>query len=68
MASIGLTDRGKKAAADLRTHGAGARLLRFLNNNGTSSIEEISEELNSSPSKVKRVAAMLYRKHYVERQ
>ncbi len=68
MASIGLTDKGKKAASDLRVHGPGARIIRFLANEGTSSIDEISEGLHISPNMVKRVAAMLYRKHYVERQ
>ncbi len=67
MASITLTDKGKRAASDLRVHGAGARVIRYLNNHGASSPHEIADGMSVSPQKALRLAAMLYKKGYVEK-
>jgi DNA-binding MarR family transcriptional regulator len=67
MVKIGLTDKGKQAVADTRIQGSGARVLRYLDNNGPSSPEEISSDMKTTPRMIVRLATSLYRRGYVEK-
>lgn len=62
-ATLTLTDKGKRAAAS--SFGSSSPLLKFLANNGPSTVADISDGLRAGPGRVRLVAKGLLRKGYL---
>jgi DNA-binding MarR family transcriptional regulator len=62
---IELTSAGKKRARNVTGRNREYDIMRTLDENGPSSIDELAEDLRASPMSVKRVASKLAEKGFV---
>lgn len=65
--TFGLTSLGKEKAEKFTSTNADSMILNHLNENGVSTISEISQDLRTSPQKVKMVVRSLMRRGYVRK-
>ena len=61
---IEITDKGKSKVASVGSHGPGAKVLRYLDSNGPTSMGEMERDLGPG---TKKVAKALYRQGYIHR-
>ena len=59
---ISITDKGKSKVSSVGTHGAGAKVLRYLDSNGPCSLGEMERDLGPG---TKKVAKVLYKQGYI---
>ena len=62
---IAITDKGKTKLASVGSRGPGAKVLRYLESNGPSNLDEMQRDLGSG---VKKVTVALYRQGYIARE
>lgn len=65
--TYGLTSLGKTKAEDLSLHGNKGTVVACMNENGASSISEISEETKINADHVKNILRVLIRNGYVHK-
>lgn len=65
--TYGLTQLGKTKAEEFSLHGPKWEVLAALNENGPSSVSELSDEVKASPEKTKAILRSLVKSGYVRR-